>query len=69
MRKLQRAFVSAMVFTSAHGMSSIAEAQPAAAITTYGERNPNAPKELGAFAFLIGKWKGGGRTKTFTRTE
>jgi len=41
------------------------EAQPAAAaITTYGEANANAPKALGAFAFLVGKWVGGGKTKT-----
>lgn len=37
---------------------------PAPAITAYGERNANAPKELEAFAFLIGKWEGGGKTKT-----
>ena len=44
----------------------MAEAQPRppAAITTYGERNGDAPKELDAFAFLIGKWEGGGKTKT-----
>jgi hypothetical protein len=38
--------------------------RPAAAITTYGERNANAPTELDTFAFLIGKWEGGGKTKT-----
>jgi hypothetical protein len=27
-------------------------------ITTYGDRNPRAPKELEVFAFLIGKWQG-----------
>jgi hypothetical protein len=43
----------------------MAEAQQAAAATTtYGERNANAPEELGAFAFLVGKWEGGGKTKT-----
>jgi len=41
----------------------MAEAQQPAAITTYGEQNANAPKELGAFAFLVGKWEGGGKTK------
>src|SRR6185295_6484704 len=41
-----------------------AQPRPSAAITTYGERNANAPKELDAFAFLIGKWEGGGKTKT-----
>jgi hypothetical protein len=44
----------------------MADAQPGppVAITVYGERNAHAPKELGAFAFLIGKWEGGGKTKT-----
>jgi hypothetical protein len=44
----------------------MAEAQPwsPAGVTTYGERNANAPKELDAFAFLIGKWEGGGKAKT-----
>lgn len=36
-------------------------AQPA--ITTYGERNPEAPAELDLFSFLIGKWSGTGRTR------
>jgi len=31
--------------------------------TTYGERSPDAPPELGAFAFLVGKWDGTGTTK------
>ena len=31
--------------------------------TTYGERNPGAPKELGVFAFLIGKWQGTAKTR------
>ena len=34
------------------------------AITTYGQKNPDAPRELDAFSFLIGKWEGGGKTKT-----
>jgi hypothetical protein len=43
----------------------MAEAQSAApAITTYGQRNADAPRELDAFSFLIGKWEGGGKTKT-----
>jgi hypothetical protein len=42
----------------------LAEAQPAApAITTYGQRSLDAPRELDAFSFLIGKWEGGGKTK------
>jgi hypothetical protein len=32
-------------------------------ITTHGEKNPGAPKELGVFSFLIGKWEGKGKTK------
>jgi hypothetical protein len=28
----------------------------------YGESSPRAPRELGVFAFLIGKWDGRGRT-------
>ena len=35
----------------------------APALTSYGERSANAPKELDAFAFLIGKWEGTGKTK------
>lgn len=33
------------------------------AITTYGQRNANAPSELEAFAFFIGKWEGVGKTE------
>ena len=33
------------------------------AITTYGERNPQAPDELDLFSFLVGKWDGSGRTR------
>ncbi len=31
--------------------------------TSYGEKNPGSPQELGAFSFLIGKWEGKGKTK------
>jgi hypothetical protein len=31
--------------------------------TTYGERNPGAPKELEEFSFLVGKWQGEGKVK------
>src|SRR5215471_17964633 len=66
LRKRSCALVSALVCVLAYGVSSMAEAQPGppVAITTYGERNADAPKELDAFAFLIGKWEGGGKTKT-----
>jgi hypothetical protein len=33
------------------------------AITTYGERNPRAPEQLNLFSFLVGKWKGTGKTR------
>jgi len=33
------------------------------AITTYGERNADAPAELDLFSFLVGKWSGTGRTR------
>ena len=33
------------------------------AITTYGERNSQAPDELDLFSFLVGKWSGNGRTR------
>jgi hypothetical protein len=33
------------------------------AITTYGERNPQAPDELKLFSFLVGKWNGTGQTR------
>lgn len=33
------------------------------AITTYGERNSEAPAELDLFSFLVGKWSGVGRTR------
>ena len=33
------------------------------AITNYGERNPQAPAELGLFSFLVGKWNGAGNTR------
>jgi hypothetical protein len=34
-----------------------------AAITTYGLKSPTAPEELRAFSFLVGKWRGVGRTR------
>ena len=65
MKNQSWALISATVFTFAWGVSDVAEAQPAApAITTYGQRSADAPRELDAFAFLIGKWEGGGKTKT-----
>ena len=37
-------------------MSTTMEAEPA--ITTYGEKNAQAPGALDLFSFLVGKWKG-----------
>ncbi len=34
-----------------------------AAITTYGERNAQAPAELDLFSFLVGKWSGAGKAR------
>ena len=31
--------------------------------TTYGEKSPVAPNELAAFSFLVGTWKGTGKTR------
>jgi hypothetical protein len=42
-------------------MTEVRAAEPA--ISAYGERNPNAPSELNAFAFLVGKWEGAGKAK------
>jgi hypothetical protein len=33
------------------------------AITTYGRRNAQAPGQLDLFSFLVGKWKGTGKTR------
>ncbi len=33
------------------------------AITTYGEKHPQAPDQLGSFSFLVGKWNGTGKTR------
>jgi hypothetical protein len=33
------------------------------AITTYGDRNPQAPEQLDLFSFLVGKWNGTGKTR------
>lgn len=55
--------IGATVCMFACGMIDVTEAQ-APAITTYGERSADAPRELDAFSFLIGRWEGGGKTKT-----
>ena len=47
------------------GTASAQEARPVIdpSKTTCGEMSPRAPKELNAFAFLIGTWDGTGRTR------
>jgi len=39
------------------------------AITTYGERNPQAPDELDLFSFLVGKWIGRKRLENESYAE
>jgi hypothetical protein len=33
------------------------------AITPYGHQNPQAPRQLSDFSFLVGKWQGSGKTR------
>ncbi len=42
-------------------MTEVRAAPPA--VTTYGEKSADAPKELDAFSFLVGKWEGVGKAK------
>ena len=51
---------AALAITTVTGRDAVA-AEPA--ITTYGERNPEAPAELDLFSFLVGKWSGKSRTR------
>jgi hypothetical protein len=46
---------AAFAITTVTGRDAVS-AEPA--ITTYGERNPEAPAELDLFSFLVGKWSG-----------
>jgi hypothetical protein len=39
------------------------EAPPDPAVTTYGAVSSAAPKELGVFAFLVGKWSGTAKSR------
>ena len=52
--------IAALAITICSASDTMA-AEPA--VTTYGERNPQAPDELDLFSFLIGKWQGTGRTR------
>ena len=53
----------AAVILSLGILAVTAASAQAPAVTRYGERSANAPAELDAFAFLIGKWEGGGKTR------
>ena len=64
MPKSRYALLSLATLIFAGGISAMAEAQTAPpAVTTYGEPNALAPRELGAFSFLIGKWEATGKVK------
>jgi hypothetical protein len=62
MSSLTYAAVAVCVLTMLGGVRAEAQ-QMDPSKTTYGERNPNAPKELEVFSFLIGKWQGTGKTR------
>jgi hypothetical protein len=53
--------LAAALAIGSHVVNVTKAAEPA--ITTYGERNPQAPDELAWFSFLVGKWSGSGRTR------
>jgi Protein of unknown function (DUF1579) len=63
MRSSKYAALSAVVLIMASEVSTVNAMQIDVSKTTYGERNPSAPKELGVFSFLIGKWQGTGNTR------
>lgn len=56
MRNSRIVLFATFVLTVVSSMSHAQDAKPA--ITTYGDRNPNAPKELEVFSFFVGKWEG-----------
>jgi Protein of unknown function (DUF1579) len=64
LRKPPAALLSALTFAfscAVIGMSVAPADTPT--VSTFGEKGINAPKELEAFSFLIGKWEGTGSTK------
>lgn len=66
MRLFQRLHSHVMLFTMTlflfpHANGGEAMSDPA--ITTYGSLNPDAPAELGLFAFLVGKWSGSAQAR------
>jgi hypothetical protein len=63
MPNMTYAVLSAVVLMLTGGVRAVEVTQMDPSKTTYGERNPSAPKELGVFSFLIGKWQGTGKTR------
>jgi hypothetical protein len=63
MPHMKYAVLGAAVLMIACGVGAMELTQTDPSKTTYGERNPSAPKELGVFSFLIGKWQGTGKTR------
>jgi hypothetical protein len=55
MPKMKYAVLSAVLLVMTLGGRAVEVTQADPAKTIYGERNASAPRELGAFAFLIGK--------------
>ena len=62
MPNMKYAVLGAVVLMTTWGGRAVEVAQADPSKTTYGERNPSAPKELEAFSFLIGKWQGTGKS-------
>ena len=60
---LKYAALGAVLLMLTSEVRAVEGAQMDPSKTTYGERNPSAPKELGVFSFLIGKWQGTGKTR------
>ena len=60
---MKYAVLGAVVLMMTWGGRTVETAQMDPSKTTYGDRHPNAPKELAAFSFLIGKWQGTGKTR------
>jgi hypothetical protein len=58
--RLRVLVAAALAITTVTGSDAVA-AEPA--ITTYGEKNPEAPAELDLFSFLVGKWSGASKTR------
>jgi hypothetical protein len=52
--------LAALAFSIATARHATA-AEPA--ITPYGHKSPQAPSQLSAFSFLVGKWQGSGTTR------